>query len=130
MGETGVIKVLVIVEDEPDMRLLIRAVLSGDPRLEVLGEATNAEDAIRLAADTSPGLVVLDHSIEGPVTGLEAAPAIRAVAPQAKILLFTAYDMAAEARREPAVDAFLRKDDIGKLLSTVQSLLDLEPAGR
>jgi two-component system nitrate/nitrite response regulator NarL len=123
------VKVLVIVEDEPDMRMLIKTVLATDPRLEVLGEATNAADAIRLAGELGPGLVILDHSIEGPVTGLQAAPAIRAAAPSAKILLFTAYDMASEARREPAVDAFLRKDDIGKLLRTVQSLLELTSIG-
>jgi DNA-binding NarL/FixJ family response regulator len=127
--ETETVKVLVIVEDEPDMRMLIKTVLASDPRLEVMGEATNADDAIRLAGELGPGLVILDHSIEGPVTGLQAAPAIRAAAPMAKILLFTAYDMAAEARREPAVDAFLRKDDIGKLLRTVQSLLELTSTG-
>jgi DNA-binding NarL/FixJ family response regulator len=122
------VRVLVIVEDEPDMRMLIRVVLSRDERLEVLGEAANAPDAIDLARTLDPGLVVLDHQIEGSVMGLEAAPLIRAVAPQAKILLFTAFDMAAEARREPAIDAYLRKDEMPKLLPTVQRLLELDPA--
>jgi two-component system nitrate/nitrite response regulator NarL len=119
-------RVLVVVEDEPDMRALIRVVLAGDPRLEVMGEAADAAEAIRLAETLEPGLVILDHMIEGTVMGLQAAPAIRAVAPEAKILLFTAFDMSAEARREPAIDAFLRKDDLGKLLPTVQRLLELD----
>ncbi len=117
---------LVVVEDEPDMRLLIRMVLQQDPRMRLEGEAASAEEAIALAKETHPALILLDHSIEGPMTGLEAAPLLRAVAPDAKILLFTAYDLAAEARKEPAIDAFLRKDDLPKLLSTVQHLLALD----
>lgn len=120
-------KVLVIVEDEDDMRALIRSVLTQDHRLEIVGAASSAEEAIEVARTVHPGLIVLDHLIEGTVTGLEAAPQLKAVAPNAKILLFTAYDMAAEARREPAIDRYLRKDDLDKLLPTVDSMLGLEP---
>ena len=120
-------KVLVVVEDEEEMRRLIRLLLSQDPRVEIAGEAATAAEAIELARASDPGLVVLDHSIEGDVMGLQAAPMLKAVAPNAKILLFTAYDMAAEARREPAIDAYLRKDDLDKLLRTVEDMLGLEP---
>jgi hypothetical protein len=61
------------------------------------------------------------------MVGLSAAPQLKEAAPESKILLFTAYDLEAEARREPAVDAYLRKDEIGKLLPTAQRLLGLEP---
>ena len=40
--------------------------------------------------------------------GLEAAPMLKEAAPHAKILLFTAFDMAHEAANEPAIDAFQR----------------------
>lgn len=123
-GET---KVLVIVEDEADMRRFVRLLLTRDPRLEILGEASTAEEAIELAATHEPGLIVLDHGLDGVLTGLAAAPLLKAAAPRAKILLFTAYDMAAEARAEPAIDAFLRKDELAQLLSVVQRLLELDP---
>lgn len=48
-----------------------------------------------------PGLIIFDHFIDGPVTGLDAAPALKAAAPAAKILLFSAHDLAADARRSP-----------------------------
>jgi DNA-binding NarL/FixJ family response regulator len=118
-------KVLVIVEDEADMRAVIRAMLSADPRLEIVGEATSADEAVKIARTVDPGLIVLDHKIDGDVTGLEAAPMLKAVAPSAKILLFTAYDMRNAAEREPAIDAYLRKDSIGQLLPLVQDLLGL-----
>jgi two-component system nitrate/nitrite response regulator NarL len=124
-GETTV---LVVVEDEPDMRLLIRTVLAAERDLQVAGEAADADTAIRAAAELQPALVVLDHGLDGSMTGLEAAPLLRAAAPHAKILLFTAYDMAAQVRAEPAIDAFLRKDRIGDLLVTVRRLLGREAA--
>ena len=116
---------LVIVEDEKDMRMMIRATLSVDPRIEICGEAADAAGAIEAARKLDPGLVILDHSIEGDVMGLEAAPLIKEVAPRTKILLFSAFDMHKEAEAEPAVDAFLSKSDVEKLLATVQRMLGL-----
>lgn len=118
---------LVLVEDDPDYRLLIRVTIGVDPRFEMSGEAPSVETGIELARDAHPRLIILDHDLEGEMVGLSAAPKLKAAAPDAKILLFTAYDLEAEARREPAIDAYLRKDDIGKLLPTAQRLLGLEP---
>lgn len=121
--------VLVIVEDEEDMRFMIRITLSQDPRLVLLGETASAEAAIEMARGLQPGVVVLDHQLEGKLTGLQAAPLIKAASPNSKILLFTAFDLEREATAEPAVDAFLRKDGVKHLLATVDKLLGLDPAG-
>jgi DNA-binding NarL/FixJ family response regulator len=122
------VKVFVVVEDEPDMRALIALTLGRDSRLELMGEAASAAEALALLDSMEPGLIVLDHGIEGDLMGLDAAPLLKAKAPQAKILLFTAFDMRREATAEPAVDEFLRKDRIGDLLPTVQRLLGLNVA--
>ena len=118
-------KVFVVVEDEPDMRALIGLTLRRDSRLEVVGEAASAEEALAILDSCEPGLIILDHGIEGDMMGLQAAPLLKAKAPQAKILLFTAFDMGREASLEPAVDEFLRKDRIGDLLPTVLRMLGL-----
>ncbi|HET6770385.1 MAG TPA: response regulator [Actinomycetota bacterium] len=118
---------LVLVEDDADYRLLIRVTLGADPRFEMTGEAPTVESGIELAREAHPSLIILDHNLEGEMVGLAAAPQLKEAAPESKILLFTAYDLEAEARREPAVDAYLRKDEIGKLLPTAQRLLGLEP---
>jgi DNA-binding NarL/FixJ family response regulator len=120
------VKVFVVVEDEPDMRMLVRMMLTRDPRLEVLGEAASAHEALALLDTMQPGLIVLDHGIEGDIMGLQAAPLLRAKAPASKILLFTAFDLQAEASREPTVDAFLRKDRITELLPTCLRLLGID----
>jgi len=120
-------EVLLVVEDEADMRLLIRAHLRRDPRIHIAAEVGSAKPAIEMARTSHPGVVILDHSIEGEIMGLQAAPQIKKAAPEGKILLFTAFDLAKEAAAEPAVDAFLLKSDIRKLLSKVQELLGLSP---
>lgn len=132
MTAAGSVKALVVVEDEPDMRMLISMMLGRDPRLELKGEAASADEALEVLESVDPGLIVLDHGIEGDVMGLQAAPLLKAKAPRSKILLFTAFDMRREAEQEPAVDGYLRKDRITELLPTVQQMLDLggAPAGR
>lgn len=119
--------VLALVEDEADIRVLIRLTLRKDNRLVLEGEATSAEEAIELARALDPSLVILDHSLGSGMTGLQAAPAIKAAAPGSKILLFTAHDMHSEAEQEPAIDRFLRKDKMPQLLRTVEEMLNLDP---
>jgi two-component system nitrate/nitrite response regulator NarL len=119
------IRVLVVIEDDPDFRRLIRMTLAGEGRLQVEGEAANADEAVPLARDSQPQLVVLDHFIEGTVMGIDLAPMIKAVAPQARILLFTTHDLAVEVAREPAIDRYLRKHDLADLLPTVRDMLGL-----
>lgn len=118
-------KILVVIEDEPDVRMMIHVLLSADPRIEIVGEAARADEAIELARTQNPGLIILDHSIEGDVMGIEAAPMLKKVAPAAKILLFTAFDVGREAAAEPAIDEFLPKSKVGELLATVQRMLEL-----
>lgn len=120
------VRVLVIVEDEPDMRAMIRAILTVDPRIEVVGEAATAAEAIEAVRANKPGLIVLDHSIEGDTMGLEAAPALKDACGDCKILLFTAFDLRREAEAEAAVDEYLSKSDVGELRATVLRLLGLD----
>ena len=127
--EVDTVRVLVIVEDEPDMRMMIRAILVADPRIEIVGEASSAAEAIEVAKSIEPGLIILDHSIEGDVMGLQAAPLIKAAAPRAMILLFSAFDLKKEAAAEPAIDGFLGKSDVALLLPTVQRMLGLPNGG-
>ncbi len=120
-------RVLIAVEDDEDMRFLVTAALSGDSRLSMTAGAANARDAVELARRVQPDLIILDHFIEGDIMGLQAAPLLKAAAPDAKILLFTTHDLAIEASREDAIDGFLRKDHLPQLLVTVQRMLGIEP---
>jgi len=122
-------KILVVVEDDLDIQLLVQTVFLRDKRFSVLGGAESAEEGLRLARSSEPGLIVLDHGLNGELTGLQAAPRFKKVAPKAKIILFTAHEeLRGPADAEPAIDAFLLKTDVGKLLSLGQRLSGLGPA--
>ena len=119
--------VLVAVEDDPDFQKLIRLTLGDDPRLTMSGEMpTTIEAAVEVAKKLTPRLIVLDHRLEGRMVGLTGARKLKEAAPEAKILLFSAYDLATEARKEPAIDAYLHKDQVAELLATALRLSGLD----
>ena len=82
---------LVVVDDDPDIRLLLITAL---PRagFEVVGEADNGADAVGVVESTRPDGVVLDMMM--PVMdGLTALPAIKRAAPQARVVLYSSVDV-------------------------------------
>lgn len=124
MPENQTRKVL-IVEDEPDMRMLIAIMLSLDPRMQVVGEASDGLAALELARGQQPDLIILDHQIEGDVMGLQASSLLKEAAPASRILLYSAFDLAAEAAAQPAITECLRKGQVDKLVETCRRLLSL-----
>jgi len=109
------------------MAWLIQSALSTDPRLEHIGQITNAIEAIAMAQELSPVLIILDHQIEGEIMGLQAAPLIKPACPDARIILFTSQDLSVEAKQEPAIDLFLPKRDFKQLVVAAQQMLGLAP---
>jgi DNA-binding NarL/FixJ family response regulator len=119
-------KSVVIVEDDPDIQSLIATIFSMDPRFSVAGLATSAEEAVELARVTGPEVIVLDDRLAGELTGVEAVPRFKEVAPEAKIILFTAHaDLQARVVSQPAIDAFLLKTETGELLPLAQQLTNM-----
>jgi len=119
-------RVLVVVEDDPDAQLLVEAIFSMDSRFSLTGTTASAEAALETLRLSEPGVIVLDHGLAGTMTGLEAAPRLKAVAPTAKIILFTAHaELRIEAAKEPAIDAFLLKTESTQLLPLAQRLTGL-----
>ena len=107
-----------IVDDQPDMRAIVRLLL--ERAGEVVGfEAATAEELLEHLDPRCGGIVVLDQNLDGELTGLQAAPLVKERAPAVSIVLFSAMDLHAQAAAEPAVAAFLRKDRILDLPAVV-----------
>jgi DNA-binding NtrC family response regulator len=120
------VRVLVVVEDDEDVQDLIETVFSLDSRFTFAGVSARAEDAFEMARTNKAGLIVLDHGLAGELTGLEAAPRFKEVAPLSKIILFTARaELRQAAAAEPAVDAFVLKTDSAHLLRVAQQVLGM-----
>jgi DNA-binding NarL/FixJ family response regulator len=66
---------VMIVDDDPIMRAMLRIVVSGINNTVVVGEATSGEHAIEMAAQLRPKLVLMDIDMGG-ITGIEATEKI------------------------------------------------------
>jgi len=95
------IKVL-IVDDHAVLRAGLTALLDAEVDLEVIGEASNGEDAIDLARTLRPDVLIMDLSMPG-LGGLEATRRISALELGVKILVLTAH--AEEEYLFPVLDA-------------------------
>ena len=115
---------MLVVDDSLEIRTIVRLLFLTEG-YDICEEAGNGEEAIKVAADCNPDLIVLDLSM--PVmNGLEAAPKLRKVAPNAAIILFTLH--AAEILKvhlqDTGITAVVAKTDpLQSLLGKAQSLL-------
>jgi len=126
---TDQVKALLVIEDDPDVLFLVETIFSMDSRFALAQLAGSVEEALESARSGDQGLVVLDHGLAGQLTGLEAAPRLKEMVPNAKIILFTAHaELRARAEEEPSIDAFLLKTDSTQLLALAQRLTGLGPA--
>ena len=112
-----------MIDDTPDVRQLVRALLER-AGATVDAEAASVDEAISRLDPDDQGVVILDHHLEEGVLGFDGAAQIRRHVPGAKIVLFTALDLAAEVAGNPNIDAFMRKDRVLELPRLVQRLHD------
>ena len=82
------IKVLV-VEDEALFRDVLAAALSSQRDIEVVGAASNGQDAVRLAKELNPQVVLMDIELGSGPNGIEAGKAIKARPPYPGILILS-----------------------------------------
>lgn len=82
---------ILIVDDHPIVREGLVAVLEDQADFEVVGTAGSAAEALELVQRLHPNVILLDLELPG-MDGLEAMPRLIATAPDARIIVFTAYD--------------------------------------
>jgi DNA-binding NarL/FixJ family response regulator len=82
---------VLIADDHPLFRNGMRALLAADPDTEVVSEATTGEEAIELAAELQPDVILMDLQMPG-VSGIEATRRILHTSPHIRILVVTMYE--------------------------------------
>lgn len=82
---------VLIVDDHPVYRDGVRALLAATTEMEVVGEADDGDDAVRLAGKLQPDVVLMDIRMPGR-NGIEATRAILGQRPGSAILLLTMHD--------------------------------------
>ena len=118
-------KCILLVDDNPAIRMALRRFLEDHTDFEVCGEANDGLEAIEKAAQLQPDLIVLDLSMPR-MDGLKAARELRQRMPQMHLILFTMH-AAATSQNEAAAagfDAVISKTEgLQTLIDKVQTLL-------
>jgi DNA-binding LytR/AlgR family response regulator len=109
-----------IADDEPLLReALARQLAQAWPELEIVAEARNGREAVRLFDSTRPDICFLDVQMPG-LSGVEAA---RHIGRRAHLVFVTAYDhYAVQAFAEGALDYLVKPVEAARLADTVQRL--------
>jgi DNA-binding NarL/FixJ family response regulator len=102
---------IVIAEDDDGLAALVEEILGQDPRFDVVGRARDGEEAVRICADESPDIVLMDITMPG-LDGIDATRAIHARDANQHIVIYTGSDQYGDvARAEDAgATGYLHKD--------------------
>ncbi|MCG6269256.1 response regulator [Vibrio furnissii] len=102
---------VMLVDDHPLMRRGLNQLLSLEDEFDVVAEASNGADAIALAHEVEPDMILLDLNMKG-MSGLDTLKALRTDGSSATIVILTVSDSAAdiEAIVRAGADGYLLKD--------------------
>jgi DNA-binding NarL/FixJ family response regulator len=116
---------VLIVDDHTIIREGLRSLLSSHPDLEVIGEASDGKEAIRLTEKLSPALVLMDLSMPR-MGGVEAIREIKRNRPRTKILALTVNDSEEYvlAALQAGAEGYILKDSThAELAQAIQKIL-------
>ena len=118
-----------LADDQELVRSGFAALLAAEEDMQIAGQAANGEEAVRMATELKPDVVIMDFSM--PVMdGLEASKRILREFPGMPILMFSMHKMEAltQAARNAGVLGFVTKGESAQnLLQAVDSVLRKEP---
>ncbi|MGQ9501008.1 MAG: response regulator [Anaerolineae bacterium] len=104
---------LLLADDHAVVRAGTRQLLERQPDMRVVGEASNGEEAVRLAMELKPDVVIMDVRMPG-MSGVEATRRIKQEVPQVAVLVLTAHD------DDEYIFALLQAGANGYLLKTAE----------
>lgn len=104
-----------IVEDHTIVRQGLASLLSDQPGLEVVGHAVNGRDAVEMAENLNPDIIIMDIAMPK-MNGIEASKKIRKLLPKTKILILSMYSHEHYIHEllEAGVSGYLLKDSSGR----------------
>lgn len=119
---------LLLAEDHTLLRRGMARFLGQEPDIEIVGEASDGEAAVRLASQLLPDIVIMDLGMPK-MSGLEATRMIRHELPQVRVIGLSMYEEKerADAMLEAGASAYLTKTESAQqLIATIRSCVTTE----
>lgn len=116
---------VLLVEDHIVVRQGIKALLSDEPDLEVVGEADNGREALQAVMELQPDLVLMDISMPG-LNGIEATRQIRQRHPEVKVIVLSMHaneEYVFQVLRAGASGYVLKQSDSSEVLTAIRAAL-------
>lgn len=113
---------VVVADDEPDVRLLLRLQLQGEPDVEVVGEARDGIEAVEMCRNLRPAAVVMDLLMPR-MMGIEAIDIVQQEMPEIGVVAYTATagDYVRHEMERLGVVLLLKSGDIGQLVDALRA---------
>lgn len=104
---------LLIVDDDPRFRQLMKLLLADAPEFEVVGEAHKGSSALTVAREVGPDVILLDVNLPD-TTGFELAPQLSAEAESASIVMTSSRgdDTYEQLAQEAGASGFVPKEEL------------------
>ncbi len=115
---------VLMVDDHPVMRVGVTTLVSNESDMELVGEASNAKEAIAQYRSLQPDVVLMDLRLPGS-DGVAALTSIRSEFPEAKVIILTTFAGDAEMHRSLAAGArgyLLKSMPPGELIGAIRSV--------
>lgn len=115
---------ILLADDHGVMRAGLAALLKTEPQVEVIGEASDGEEALRLASETQPDILLLDIGMPG-MDGIEVTLQLKKRTPQVKVLILSVYEdesMLREAIKAGASGYIIKRAVEDELTSAIRAV--------
>jgi DNA-binding NarL/FixJ family response regulator len=119
---------IILADDHPLLRHALRNVLEKQPDIDIVAEAGDGEEAVKLVSELAPDLIIMDISMPT-LNGLEATKLIKAEHPDTAVLILTVHDdnEFVLGLLKAGADGYLTKSVFGdQIVCAVRSLLAKE----
>ncbi len=117
-------KRILIADDHGVLRAGLRALLSAEPDLEVLGEAADGDEALRLARELQPDIVLMDINMPG-AGGIETTRQLLELRPEVRVLMLTVHEdtcLLQAALQAGAAGYILKRAVESELVNAIQAV--------
>jgi DNA-binding NarL/FixJ family response regulator len=115
---------ILIADDQGLLRAGLRALLSLEDEIEVVGEADSGQEALKLAGELRPELVLLDLNMPD-LDGIEVTRRLKAVRPEIRVLIITVHEddsLLQEAIRAGAAGYIVKRAVESELIDAIRAI--------